>query len=137
MVKRFSERFQLWMSGLADEFEDRCTSWLLFVAVLFVVSDGYSLFRTHHLSLDRCLGTLLFVLFIILYLRQARWTWIPLMVIDIRFATYIPLYRDLVSKPDHLAAKIVTVVIWLGLAGAGFAFSLTLRQPFANSIRSI
>jgi hypothetical protein len=90
MVKRFVERFQLWMDDVADEFEDKCTGWLLFLAVLFVVSDGYTLFRTHHLSPDSLLGTALSVAFVVLYLRQARWTWIPLMVLAISFATYIP-----------------------------------------------
>lgn len=137
MVKRFATRFQLWMRDVADEFEDKSTGCLLFLAVIFVVSDGYTLFATHHLALDSLLGTALFAALVVLYLRQARWTWIPLMLLAVRFVIYLPLYRPLFSKPNHLVGKIFVVAFVLGLAGAMFVFSLTLRKRFANSIRTI
>ena len=125
------------MREVADEFEDKSTGWLLFLAVIFVASDGYTLVRTHHLSLDSLLGTVLFAAFVVLYLREARSTWIPLMLLAVRFVIYLPLYRPLFSKPDHLVAKIFVVAFVLGLAGAMFVFSLTLRKRFANSTRTI
>jgi len=137
MVKRFVERFQLWMRDVTDEFEDKCLSWLLFVAILMVGVDAYTFFTTHHFSLDSILGTVLFVAFVVLYVRKARWTWIPLMVLALRFLAYIPFDRWLISKPDHTAAKIFAVAFVLILAGASFAFSLTLRKRFANSTRTI
>ncbi|PYJ54978.1 MAG: hypothetical protein DME82_09045 [Verrucomicrobia bacterium] len=70
MVKRFVERFQLWMRDVTDEFEDKCLSWLLFVAILMVGVDAYTFFTTHHLSLDSILGTVQFVAFVVLYVRK-------------------------------------------------------------------
>ena len=66
MVRRFVERFQLWMCDVADEFEDKCTSWLLLLAVLCVIRNGYTLFTTHYLSLDSLLSTTLFIAFVVL-----------------------------------------------------------------------
>jgi hypothetical protein len=137
MVKRFAERFQLWMSDVADEFEDKCTGWLLLVAILCVIRSGYTLFTTHHLSLDSLLSTTLFIAFVGLYVREARWTWIPLMILVVSFATYIPFYRTLIFRPGHLGGKIFAATFWFIFTGAGFVFSLTLRKRFAHSTRTI
>jgi hypothetical protein len=136
MVKRFAERFQLWMSDVADEFADKFTAWLLLFVVVMVATDGYTLFSTHQLSLDSLFGTLLMVAFVVMYIRKARWTWIPLMVLAVRFLVYIPSGYERM-RPGHIGVKIFAVAFVLLLSAAICAFSFTLRKRFASSTRTI
>ena len=136
MVKRFVERFKIWTSEVAGEFEDKFARWLLVLVVFFVASDGYTFFTTHHLSRSSVFGTTVFTLFAILYIRRARLTWIPLMILAISFLYSLRDYQ-LFSKAGHIGAKIFAVVFVLVLGGAAFMFSLILRKRFANCTRSI
>jgi len=90
MLKRFVERFQLWLKERADEREDKFIGWLLFVAVVIIVGDAYTFFTAHRVSADSILGTILMLAFVVMYNRQARWTWIVLMVLAVSCFAYIP-----------------------------------------------
>jgi hypothetical protein len=137
MAKRFVERFQLWMREVADEREDKFIGWILFAAIAMVASDAYAIFSAHRVSLDGLVGTVLFVAFVILYLRKARFSWVILAVLALRCLVYIPFEYFHASSRSGVGVGLFVAVFLLALAGAAFVFSLIVRKRFANSTRTI
>lgn len=137
MVKRFIERFQLWLRERADEREDKFVAWLLFVAALIILLDGHALLTAHHLPWRAALGSVFTLAFIVLYIRQARSTWVLLLAVSVTFLVQVPF--AFFTAPAHISApaRLLAAAIVFALAVAAFVYSLVIRRRFADGTRTI
>src|SRR3954451_7115305 len=137
MVKRFAERLDLWVRGAPEARKDKFVGWLLFAAVALVGSDAYTFFSAHRVSSSGLFGTVLFVGFVILYLRQARWAWIILAVLAARCLVYVPFEYFRAASRSGVGAGLFRAAFLLVIASVAFVLSLGVRKRFANSARTI
>jgi uncharacterized membrane protein YesL len=136
-VKRFIERFELWRQERAAEREDNFIGSFLFLAAIILAQDAYTLFRTHHLTWRGALGSVATLAFVVLYIRQARWTWLSLMLLGLMFLVDAPLAYF--SASPHLATgtRLIVAGIALTFAVGSFVYSLIVRKRFADATRTI
>jgi hypothetical protein len=136
-VTRFIERFELWRQERAAEREDKFIGWLLFLAALILAQDAYTLFSTHHLTWRGSFGSAATLAFVVLYIRQARWTWLPLMLLaavflaDAAFAYFPASWHS-----DTDTSVFVSGIAVLFAVGA-FVYGLIVRRRFADATRTI
>jgi hypothetical protein len=136
-VKRFIERFELWRQERAAEREDKFIGWLLFLAVIILAQDAYTLFSTHHLTWRGALGSVVTLAFVVLYIRQARWTWLPLMLLGLMFLLDAPFAYFTASPHSATGTRLIVAGIALIVAVGAFVYSLIVRKRFADATRTI
>jgi hypothetical protein len=131
-VKRFVERFQLWIREWAVDVEDRFVAWWLLLMVLFVGGDLYTLFTTHQLHWISALSTVLVVAFFILYMRRSRWAWLIMLVFGVFFIVSAPLAYT--SAPPHATTgvRLISAAFMLIVGIAALIYSLAIRNRFAR-----
>lgn len=115
-MKRFLERFELWRQERAAEREDKFLGWLLFLAVVILAQDAHTLLSTHHLTWRGALGSVATLGFVMLYIRQARWTWFPLMLLGVFFLADAPASYFMTQSPTgrRLFVAGITLVFAVG-----------------------
>jgi len=131
-VKRFLERFQLWRQESAIDFEDKFVAWWLFLVVLFIGQDAYTLITTHQLRWTAALSTILVVAFFVLYIRRSRWAWVVLMFFAVVFIVGVAFAYT--SAPPHAPAgvRLFSAGFMLAFGLAAFIYSLVIRKRFAR-----
>ena len=136
-MKRFIERFELWRQERAAEREDKFIGWLLFLAAIILAQDAYTLFSTHHLTLRGACGSVFTLAFVVLYIRQARWTWLALMLLGLVFLADAAFAYS--TTPAHWpsGARLFAAGIGVGFAVAAFVYSVIVRRRFAHATRTI
>ena len=136
-MKRFIERFELWREERAAEREDKFVGWLLFLALIILAQDAYTLFSTHHLTWRGVVGSIVTLSFVVLYIRQARWTWLPLMLLGLMFLADAPF--TCFTGPTHstTGTRLFLAGIALIFAVGAFVYSLIVRKRFADATRTI
>jgi hypothetical protein len=135
-VKRFIERFELWRQERAAEREDKFIGWLLFLALIILAQDAYTLF-SHYLTWRSALGSVVTLGFVVLYIRQARWTWLPLMLLGLMFLVDAPLAYFTASPYSAAGTRLIVAGIALIFAVGVFVYSLIVRNRFADATRTI
>jgi hypothetical protein len=136
-VKRFIERFELWRQERAAEREDKFIGWLLFLAVIILAQDAYTLLSTHHLTWRGAIGSGVTLAFVVLYIRQARWTWLPLMLLGMLFLADAPVAYFTAPTQSATGTSLFVAGIALIFAVGAFAYSLIVRKRFADATRTI
>jgi hypothetical protein len=134
-VKRFIERFELWRRERAEEREDKIGAWLLFLGVVILAQDAHTLITTHHLTWRGGFGSIVTLAFVAMYIRQARWAWIPLMVLAFTFLADAPFAHA--TAPTHGSTRLVVTGLAVLFAGSAFIYGLIIRKRFADATRTI
>src|SRR5262249_42960176 len=126
------ERFQLWRLERAIDLEDKFVAWWLFLVVLFIGRDAYTLITTHQLPWTAVLSTLLVVAFIVLYVRRSRWAWIILMVFAVVFIVGVPFAYSSALPHATAGVRLFSATFMLAFGAAAFIYSLVIRKRFAR-----
>ncbi len=136
-MKRFLERFQLWRQERAIDFEDKFVAWWLFLVVLFIGQDAYTLITTHQLPWTATLSTILVVAFFLLYIRRSRWAWVLLMLFAVVFIVGVPFAY--VSAPPRapVGVRLFSAGFMLVFGAAALIYSLVIRKRFARDSHTI
>jgi hypothetical protein len=132
MVARFLERFQLWRQERAEQRQDNSIGWLLFLAFVVVAQDTYSLITTHYLTWRAIVGSTLILSFVVLHIRQSRWTWIVLMVLALVALAQAPLAYASVPPPTPTSVRFLTAGFGVAVGIAALVYSLIIRKRFSR-----
>ena len=136
-MKRFVERFQLWTREWIVDVEDRFVAWWLFLIVLFLGQDLYTLITTHQLRWTSVLSTALAVTFFILYIRRSRWAWLLMLVFAVFFIVSAPFAYTSAPPRATLGIRLITAAFMLIVGIAALIYSLTIRKRFACENQTI
>jgi Na+-translocating ferredoxin:NAD+ oxidoreductase RnfD subunit len=136
-VKRFLERFQLWRQERAIDFEDKFVARWLFLLVLFIGQDAYTLVATHQLPWTATLSTILVVAFFVLYIRRSRWAWVLLMLFAVVFIAGVPFAFYSASPRAPTGVRLFSAGFMLAFGAAAFVYSLVIRKRFARDGHTI
>jgi len=136
-MRRFIERFRLWRQQRAVEREDKFGAGLLVLALVILARNAHTLITTHHLTWRGGFGSIVTLAFVVLYIRQARWTWIPLMALAVSFLAEAPFASSTGSTHDSTTASLLITALAILFAVGTFIFSLTVRKRFAGATRAI
>jgi hypothetical protein len=132
IVKRFLERFQLWRQERAIDFEDKFVAWLLFLVVLFIGRDAYTLITTNQLPWIAVFSTISVVAFFILYIQRSRWAWVLLMLFAVAFIVGVPFAYTNAAPHAPARVRIFSAAFMLVFGAAAFIYSLVIRKRFAG-----
>ena len=96
--------------------------------------DAYALIAYHHLTWRAIVGSIFILAFVVLHIRQSRWTWIILMVLAVVAIAQVPLAYA--SAPPHSPVSLGFLSAGFGMAVgiAAFVYSLIIRKRFARGI---
>ncbi len=136
-MKRFLERFQLWRQERAIDFEDKFVAWWLFLVVLFIGQDAYTLITTHQLPWTAALSTILVVAFFVLYIRRSRCAWVLLMLFAIVFIVGVPFAYTSAPPRAPGGVRLFSAGFMLAFGVAAFIYSLVIRKRFARDSHTI
>jgi Ca2+/H+ antiporter len=102
-----------------------------------IAGDVYTFVREHRLSWDSVVGTILFLAFVVLYFRHARWTWVIMLLLAVRCLASVP--SAYLRMPAHasVGTRIFAAIFMLVLALFGFVVTVIIRKRFENSPRTI
>jgi hypothetical protein len=137
MVTRFIERFQLWLHERAEQRRDNPIGWLFFLAFGVIAQDAYALIANHHLTWRGIVGSIFVLTFLVLHIRQSRWTWLMLMVLAVVALGQVPLAYA--SAPPHspLSLRFLNAGFAMAVGMAAFVYGLIIRKRFARGTRTI
>src|SRR5262249_16521454 len=89
--------------------------WFLFLAFVVITQDTYALIAQQHLTWRANVGSIFILAFVVLHIRQSRWTRTMLMILTVVALAQVPLAYA--SAPPHSRMS-------LRFLNAGFAMAV-------------
>jgi hypothetical protein len=106
------------------------------LAAVVIAQDTYALNTAHHLTWRAIVGSVLVLTFVVLHIRQSRWTWIVLMVLAIITLAEVPLvFASAHASPPSVRLFSVALAAAIGIFA--LIYSLVIRKRFGNGTRTI